>query len=72
MEEKKEVKKELCAITKEFAGKQLEIIVSDPAKKAILDEYFTWINVLNSPVNIVTDPVADENPADEAPLKKVE
>lgn len=73
MEEKVEVKKELVAMSKEFASKKLKELVEKPENKAILDEYFTWVNVLNSPVNIVDVPEEDTKTKEipSKPLKKV-
>lgn len=64
MEEKKKNVNELCAITKEFAQKKLKEMVENPDTKAILDEYFMWVNAINAPVQIIEEDSKDENPKD--------
>jgi hypothetical protein len=49
--EEKEVKPEICAIPKEIAIKKINALVE--ANKEIFEEYFTWVNVINSPVSVV-------------------
>ena len=72
MEEKNQEKKGLCAISKEFANTKLQELVNNPEKKAILDEYFTWVNVLNSTVNVVDgeEPVKEEEVVNKPTPKK--
>lgn len=60
----------LCAITKEFAEGQLRAITGDPEKKKILDEYFLWVKVLNTPVDIVTEPKEDVTTSKDSPSKE--
>lgn len=73
MEEKNQEKKELFAVSKEFATKKLKELVEKPENKVILDEYFAWINVLNTPVTItdVPEDVEDKKVPETKPLKKV-
>ena len=47
----KEEKVELCAISREFAIKQINKLVKE--NQEVFEEYFYWANVLNSPVNVV-------------------
>ena len=48
--EEKEV--ELCAVSKEFVVKQINKLIEE--NQNAFNEYFYWINVLNSKVNIIS------------------
>jgi hypothetical protein len=53
MKEKSKEKVELCAVSKETVQKRLDALVKNPASKSVLDEYFMWVAILNSPIDIV-------------------
>lgn len=52
MKEKKNSAVEYCAISKDVANKRLNQLIKNEANKAVLDEYFMWVAVLNSPISI--------------------
>lgn len=53
MEEKNQEVRELCAVPKETVTRRLDELVKNPASKAVLDEYFMWVAILNSPISVV-------------------
>jgi hypothetical protein len=53
------MKEEFCAISKEQATKNVEKLIK--ANQEIFDEYFLWVDVLQTKVNFVTEEPTDEN-----------
>lgn len=53
---------ELCAISKEFAIKQVNKLVNEHTE--VFSEYFYWANVINSQVNVVEKEDLDDKYAE--------
>lgn len=66
MKEKKNSAVEYCAVSKDVANKRLSQLIENPVNKAVLDEYFMWIAILNSPISITENSIenVDSKPID--------
>jgi len=62
MEKKSQGQVDLCAVSKEIVTKRLDALVSNPSSKAVLDEYFMWVAILNSPIDLVDNSKKKEVP----------
>jgi hypothetical protein len=55
MKEKVLDKREFCAVPLEIVNSKIKELVENPASKAVLEEYFMWINIQGSPLQFIDE-----------------
>jgi len=55
MKEKVLDNREFCAVPLEVVNRKIKELIDNPASKAVLDEYFMWVNIQGSPLKFIDE-----------------